>query len=646
MTGFAAGLVSPVTDLFGLPAFVDAVDDFVKKTAMSIVGHAPDLATEGGKIAAQFRKLKAEMKTALVEILIEQAKDPSYLFKMVETAGDTALQMAGRVGHGAAAEAIHLFESPWEEEKDKDLGWKSVLPKDTTAAAFNPMGAGLATASRVWEYGTETAKKKIFSAGWSKVGYAIGHVVGAVVANVLLLVFTEGIGNAIAAIGEAASKLAPALRAFGSVATKIAEALKVVGGAIKGVEEGIAVIAKTVLKPLGRVLKPFGELLEELQKWLRKLFGVAEKEGAEVAAAAGGKFAGKLEEEVQKEAPKLSTPSSKAEPHVPGETTAADDMAAMAPPKKALVAKSTPPDVAPTSTIEPKPKEGSSIPGETGVGSKSPAKGVPPVHATDDRLVVVKIQGSNKGQYWQEGTPQFKANAGTPKSPPNEKYVVLPKSQANDLGFRLSGTAPKVTIEPRIVGGKPAESLGAGRRFAGPEPRSKAPTHPITARTTRKPPPKGRADPRSLESATSDPSAQHAFPRTIGADVMQAQGYNKLLDGNELGILRPGNVSTGGVDAITARVEGGKAKIFLNDFTTPGTPKAPKAAHAKWLKELEAAAAGDRLSFGNKAIEDAVHQAIKDGDIFVRTVRVDIPAVATAGGAGEAVVVLGAPERL
>jgi uncharacterized protein DUF4157 len=259
---------------------------------------------------------------------------------------------------------------------------------------------------------------------------------------------------------------------------------------------------------------------------------------------------------------------------------------------------------------------------------------------SDDPLVVVKIRGKNKGQYWSEGTPEYKNNAGTAKRPPNEKYVVLPKSQADNLGFRPSGTQPRTTITPRTVGGKQIESSGAGRG-----------THPITARTSRKPATGRRRADQPLEMTNPDPSAQHAFPRTIGADVAQSQGYNRLLDMGEIGILRPGNVSTGGVDAITVSVQGGKAKIYLNDFTSPGTAKPSKATHAKWVRELEQAVAGDRLNLGDKAAEKMIRDAIASGEIYVRPVRVDIPSAATPGprpGAGSANpnITLGKPTKV
>nr|WP_083794928.1 DUF4157 domain-containing protein [Bradyrhizobium sp. ORS 278] len=259
--------------------------------------------------------------------------------------------------------------------------------------------------------------------------------------------------------------------------------------------------------------------------------------------------------------------------------------------------------------------------------------------AAKDPLVAVKIRGNNKGEYWSEGSSNFKKNAGSATRPPNKDYVVLPKSQADALGFQPKGTPFKSTIEPRMSGGKQIESSGAGRE-----------THPITARTTRKPPGAG-SSPDPLEMPNADPSAQHAFPRTIGADVAQAHGYNGLLDAGELGVLRPGNVSTGGVDSITATVEGGKAKIYLNDFTSPGTSKPAKPTHGDWAKTLDAAAKQGRLSFGDPDIEQAIQQAVKDGEVYVRTVEVSLPEVATPGsgpknGIAAPSIKLGAPTKV
>jgi hypothetical protein len=275
-----------------------------------------------------------------------------------------------------------------------------------------------------------------------------------------------------------------------------------------------------------------------------------------------------------------------------------------------------------------------------------------------DPLVVAKIQGPSKGQYWTEGTTQFQKAAGTPSKPPDAQYVVLPKSQAETLGFRPAGTPPRTTIEPTFINGKQVESLGAGRPTAGPDPPKRPrstpkPGHPVRARATRtgqKGGPKLKADetglgtdiqPKSVEEEIFE-SANEQFGKTIGADVRQAAGYKRLLESGELGILRPGNISTGGVDSITVRVEGGKATIFLNDHTVPGQSKGRKPSHEDWGSELDVALG--RLDLGDRELEKLIREAAVN-DVWVRPVRTTIPAEAT-DKILDPIVQLGRPQRL
>jgi hypothetical protein len=253
-----------------------------------------------------------------------------------------------------------------------------------------------------------------------------------------------------------------------------------------------------------------------------------------------------------------------------------------------------------------------------------------------DPLVVAFVAGKRKGAYWPEGTPEFATYAGSRSKPPDRRAVVLPSKAAEDLGFRLAGTEREASIIPRTdEQGRQLESLGAGRTAK----------HNITARTSRDTSSRkggGKLDP--FEAKKLDPIAASAFHRTIAADRAGAHGYNVLLNNKEIGglqeigILRPGNISTGGVDAITAEVKDGKAKIFLNDFTTPDQPKPAKKSHEKWAAELGVAAATERLKTGNEEHDNAIAQAIKDGDIYVRAVRVDLsPEVRTKDGKSELV---------
>jgi hypothetical protein len=56
---------------------------------------------------------------------------------------------------------------------------------------------------------------------------------------------------------------------------------------------------------------------------------------------------------------------------------------------------------------------------------------------------------------------------------------------------------------------------------------------------------------QDLESKVADPAAQRGFRNVTQADLSQAAGNKALIDRGERVLLRPGNVSTGGVDSIT-----------------------------------------------------------------------------------------------
>lgn len=656
VAGVAAGLVSPLTDLIGLGTLADALPALRRKLTDAAFNRSSELASELDAVIAKVAEVRAHVSSKVAAMMKELAKDPSSIFGMIESASAAAENMAGRMGHGAAAEVVSLFQEPWEDKKEKDPGWRSVLPGNVADAIADPSAALTATTARAYEYGSGKLKQKLFTTPWAKAGYAVGHVVGAVVANVALLLFTDGIGNAIAKIGEALAEIAPLLKSVGS-------ALGQIGKAIGAVEHAIGMLIGLALKPLEPILKPLGELFNSLRSFLRKLLGVAEEEGALLANAAAKAVPALEDAGAAMPKPKLPVAEVPAPKTLPAPASVVSDDAASAagktvpkpaaavldqeagmaskpkgkpaPPKAeapaggALEKKAAPEPKAKMAASKgraPAGKPKASVPKT--VGNKPPPKAATPTVVGDDPLVVAKIEGPNKGQYWKQGTRQFKNNAGTPTSPPNQKYVVLRESEATKIfKFREAGSTPNFDIQPRIVNGQQAESLGAGRRFAGPErvtARGRPqPGHPVMGRTTRQPPTPGAPTGTALESSVVDPAAERGFRNGIRAEVNQAAGQNALIGQGEKVILRPGNISTGGVDSITAQVTDGEAKVFLNDFTTPGVGKGPKESHQDWVKELKNAIAGDRLNFGDKKVEDAIRKAVDEGRVYVRTVRVE-----------------------
>jgi hypothetical protein len=130
----------------------------------------------------------------------------------------------------------------------------------------------------------------------NELGELAGEIVGTLLINIVLLVFTEGIGNAITQIagklgefGSFLGKFGKAAEMLGVIATKVGELLGTLGTWITEAEAAIAKIAETVLKPIGPILEEFGKLVSGLRSFLRKLLGVSQEAAAgAVEQAAGG----------------------------------------------------------------------------------------------------------------------------------------------------------------------------------------------------------------------------------------------------------------------------------------------------------------------------------------------------------------------
>ena len=546
------------------------------------------------------------------------------------------------------------LESPWQKEHGEPEA-----PRDWLRS---PLAAIESKAS-------ELEKRWIGEVPWAKVGASVGYAVGFAVIQVILLVFTEGIGNAIeqaaVGLGRLAGNLGKLGRAIGAAAEFVAE----IGRGIGVVESLIGKVVGAALKPLENLLKPVLEPLTEmlggLRTLLRKLLGVAEKEAPALEQAAA-----KALGEAEKHVPVPHAPAAHPPAVHPPEGPTAPGHAPATAGEHAPQAKPPAPHGEPLAkepvsgghTVEvtdhgielcsPKPcpllrvqyadelardpvlREEADAIDKLRKAGKSPEEVAKRAAALRENLewrkahfgkqeplVAARVQGPNKGQYWEEGTPEFERFAGSKRGRPDPRHVVLPKSQA-ESHFRPAHTPHDPSITPyRTPGGTQMESSGAGRRTP----------HDITARTARKPAPPGSLPGQDLESKVADPAAQRGFRNVTQADLSQAAGNKALIDRGERVLLRPGNVSTGGVDSITVSFDkAGNAKIYLNDFTTAGTAKEPKLAHANWRKELNEVIAPGRLSLGDGKLDRAVRAAVKKGNVYVRTVRVEIPAQGAA----------------
>lgn len=185
-----------------------------------------------------------------------------------------------------------------------------------------------------------------------------GETIGTVVVNVVLFVFTDGIGDAIVQIagklGEVGAwlgRLGKTAEMLGQLVAKLGELLTTVGGWVSKGEALIGKLAGALLKPLEPVLEEFGELVGQLRTFLRDLLGVAEKAETQEAAAAAKTIAGARGEP---HAPKLSS----GEPHPPPRAAhkpPAEHPAPAAPESQATPHPTEPVKAAPQPQSEPQP---------------------------------------------------------------------------------------------------------------------------------------------------------------------------------------------------------------------------------------------------------------------------------------------------
>jgi len=314
--GLIKGIVSPITGLFDLAK--------LGVQLVAIGGHAAETAWENkdkivadaSGLADSMRKLGGKAFDSLKSLFLHPIDTVTGLLPLLEQAKADANAAAERGGHKAAGMLLAATDQPIP-----DLA--------------------------------ETA----------------GEVIGTIVVNVALFLFTDGIGNAISQIagrlGEVGAwlgRLGKAAEMLGALVGKLGELLTTVGGWVTKGEALIGKLAGALLKPLEPVLEEFGELVSQLRTFLRDLLGVAEKAETQEAAAAAKALAKTTKEP---HAPKLSGGET---PPPPKRVPPVEKPITPPPPKE------VPPVEKPVTP--PPPKE---VPPVEKPTTPSPPKQVPPV---------------------------------------------------------------------------------------------------------------------------------------------------------------------------------------------------------------------------------------------------------------------------
>jgi hypothetical protein len=354
--GLPEGIVSPVTDLFGLGVFAEQILNVVADVAGGLLGMGGKLAAETEAVRNAANRLLANAGQVWERIkgadLRQLAGD---IFGGAGSLPAKAGNAAERLGSEAADAIIAGLESPWEKEQPEEA---------KPGGGFHPLAA-------VQSYVGGKVKQLVGNVPWAKVGEKVGYAIGFAFIQVIILVFTDGIGNAIEEGAAALGRFASSLGSLGKAVGTAAEFLGKVGKAIGWVENLAGKVMGAALKPLEKllqpILEPLTELLGSLRTWLRKLFGVVEKEGAALEKAAAAKAVSEADKHVHAPPPPEGKPAphqaaaQHAPPHpegkpAPHQTAAptehkppAADVATPAQPTP------KPPTTQPTPTTQPKP---------------------------------------------------------------------------------------------------------------------------------------------------------------------------------------------------------------------------------------------------------------------------------------------------
>ncbi len=299
---------------------------------------------------------------------------------------------------------------------------------------------------------------------WGKIGEGVGTVVGTVLIEVIMAVFSGGIGNALTKVGQVLDKVAPTLmKGVRFIASELGTIIAEIRGVVETIKAGLVKVGRSLLKGFEDFIGEAGSIFDDLIAMLKKLFS-----GAEDAAA---KLPIDVPLPVRTPAPHIPAPhippATKA-PHIeaPGNRPHADSMVPKEPnidvvaPKKPQV-EMTPPKEPPIAKpqadavkfVEENPNV---IKGEPGHQRASVGDGHEIVEVPDPDLPLgigcelhsspphAKVScPSGMGGKGKETIEQFKQRGGNIKYPEVPENKKMPKKSPSEVTAVSEPTPPE-----------------------------------------------------------------------------------------------------------------------------------------------------------------------------------------------------------
>ncbi|MFC7724175.1 DUF4157 domain-containing protein [Nocardioides sp. GCM10028917] len=224
-------------------------------------------------------------------------------------------------------------------------------------------------------------------------------------------------------------------------------------------------------------------------------------------------------------------------------------------------------------------------------------------------LEVVPTGGGKRGPVRRTPKAPRVPKASSKKAGPAAKpSAPMPKpSQASTTG--APGPKPPSTPAP-VSTPKPGVPSTLRESAGAAPPGTMEMTDPFTGR-------KGQ-----VVATSKKPASQRT---STAASRAEFHAYDTALNrGKEIGLQRPGAVTQGGPDFITARRNAkGEIEVIVTDATI-NRAKVPKSSlPRKWRAEVDEAVAPDRLKLGDPKLEAEIRRAVKDGRVKLRTQMIE-----------------------
>ncbi len=223
--GILQGLWSPVQGLVDIAKLGWQLQQWQMQTLANVIQNFQEIVTMQGSLMDRFSKLGSKAKAFFDGI---KGNALEFIGKLMGAVSGGVFELAKTGGHKAGQAIFKFLEKPWGE-----------------------------------------------------IGEGIGTVVGTVLIEVLLAVFSGGIGNALTKVGQALEKVAPTLmKGVRFIASELGTIITEIRGVVETIKAGLAKAGRSLLKGLEEFIGEAGSIFDDLIAMLKKLFS-----GAEDAAA-------------------------------------------------------------------------------------------------------------------------------------------------------------------------------------------------------------------------------------------------------------------------------------------------------------------------------------------------------------------------